>query len=85
MWTTLPDVRKSVRTRPLFVVHLDVHELQIIGATPGGIRRVGPVPSGTFEGRRDRGANYDWLNRVVAIGTGLRRADGPVYSVFEVR
>jgi len=27
---------------------------------------------------------YDWLNRVVAIGTGHRLADGPVYSVFEV-
>ena len=27
---------------------------------------------------------YDWLNRVVAVGTGQRRADGPVYSVFEV-
>ena len=29
-------------------------------------------------------ANYDWLNRVVAIGIGHRRADGPIYSVFEV-
>ncbi len=27
---------------------------------------------------------YDWLNRVVAVGVGHRRADGPVYSVFEV-
>jgi hypothetical protein len=27
---------------------------------------------------------YDWLNRIVAIGIGHRRADGPVYSVFEV-
>jgi len=27
---------------------------------------------------------YDWLNRVVAVGVGQRRADGPVYSVFEV-
>jgi hypothetical protein len=27
---------------------------------------------------------YDWLNHVVAIGVGHRRADGPVYSVFEV-
>ena len=29
-------------------------------------------------------ANYDWLNRVVAIGIGHRRADGPIYSIFEV-
>ena len=29
-------------------------------------------------------ANYDWLNRILAIGVGDRRADGPVYSVFEM-
>ena len=28
--------------------------------------------------------NYDWINRVLAIGGGHRFADGPVYSVFEV-
>jgi Protein of unknown function (DUF3237) len=27
---------------------------------------------------------YDWINRVIAIGVGHRRADGPIYSVFEV-
>ena len=27
---------------------------------------------------------HEWLNRVVAVGIGQRRADGPVYSVFEV-
>jgi hypothetical protein len=27
---------------------------------------------------------YDWLNRILAIGIGHRRPDGPVYSVFEV-
>jgi len=27
---------------------------------------------------------YDWLNRVIAIGTDYRRADGPIYSIFEV-
>ena len=26
----------------------------------------------------------DWLNRVVAVGIGHRRADGPIYSIFEV-
>lgn len=29
-------------------------------------------------------ARYDWLNRIVAIATGERRADGPVYTVYEV-
>ena len=27
---------------------------------------------------------YDWMNRIIAIGTGYRRADGPIYSLFEV-
>jgi hypothetical protein len=27
---------------------------------------------------------YDWMNRIIAIGTGVRLADGPVYSIFEV-
>jgi hypothetical protein len=29
-------------------------------------------------------AKYDWMNRIIAVGTGHRRADGPIYSVFEV-
>lgn len=27
---------------------------------------------------------YDWLNRIIAIGTGDRLPDGPVYNIFEV-
>lgn len=27
---------------------------------------------------------YDWLNRVIAVGTGRRPPEGPVYDVFEV-
>ena len=27
---------------------------------------------------------YDWLNRVVAVGSGHRLPDGPIYSVFEL-
>ena len=29
-------------------------------------------------------AKYDWINRVVAVGIGHRRADGPIYSIFEI-
>jgi Protein of unknown function (DUF3237) len=28
--------------------------------------------------------NYDWINRILAIGVGERLADGPRYNVFEV-
>lgn len=27
---------------------------------------------------------YEWLNRIMAIGTGHRLADGPVYNIFEI-
>jgi len=155
----LPKALRAVRTRPLFVMRLDVRKLQVVGATPGALRRIGVVPGGAFEGERlsgdvldggsdwqtvrsdgattlnvrlvlktkddaligmtyqglrhgppdvmariDKGeavdpasyyfrinplfetaaAKYDWINRVVAIGLGHRRADGPIYSVFEV-
>jgi len=155
----LPDALKAVRTRPLFVMRLDVRRLQIIGATPGSFRRIGVVPGGEFEGERlsgevleggsdwqavrpdgvtaldvrlvlntkddaligmtyrglrhgparvteriERGEvvdpdsyyfrinplfetaapQYDWINRVIAVGVGHRLAKGPVYGVFEV-
>lgn len=155
----LPETLKSVRTRPLFVMRLDVQPPQIVGATPAGHRRVSVVPGGYFDGERLSGVvldggndwqnvradgsialdvrlvlkthdaaliamtyrgirhgppdimrriesgevvdpssyyfrinplfetatgSYEWLNRIVAVGTGHRRPDGPVYSVFEV-
>jgi hypothetical protein len=39
--------------------------------------RITPV----FETESER---YDWLNRILAIGVGMRRADGPIYSIFEL-
>ena len=47
----LPEVLKTLRTRPLFVMRLEVRKLQIVGAAPGGYRRIGVVPGGSFEGR----------------------------------
>ncbi len=29
-------------------------------------------------------ANYAWLNKLWAIGTGTRPPEGPVYDMFEV-
>ncbi len=156
----LPEVLKTVRTRPLFVMRLNVRGLQIVGMTPGGVRRIGVVFGGSFAGERLSGevldggndwqsvrqdgattldvrvvlkttdgaligmtyrglrhgppdvvrriengevvepasyyfriapffetaaAQYDWLNRLIAVGIGHRMADGPVYSVFEVQ
>jgi hypothetical protein len=155
----LPPVLKTVRTRPLFVMHLKVRPLVLVGATPGVDRRIGLVSGGSFDGERlsgqviDGGSDWqaaradgsttldvrlvlktdddamiamtyrgvrhgptdvitrmergeavdperyyfrinplfetaattcDWLNRILAVGIGHRRPDGPVYSVFEV-
>jgi uncharacterized protein DUF3237 len=120
----LPEVLKGVRTRPLFVMRLNVRSL-VVGAAPGGqpphrpglgrlVRGRGAAIAMTYRGvrhgpidvigRMERGeavapatyyfrinpmfetaaASYDWLNRILAIGIGHRRPDGPVYSVFEV-
>src|SRR5271155_3342467 len=60
----IPDALKTVRTRPLFVMRLDVRKLQVIGATPGSYRRIGVVPGGVFEGERLSGevleGGSDW-------------------------
>jgi hypothetical protein len=39
----LPEALKTLRTQALFVMRLDVRKLLIVGATPGGYRRVNRV------------------------------------------
>jgi hypothetical protein len=154
----LPEVLKSVKTSPLFVLREAVPTLIVIGQTPNAFRRIGVIQGGSFEGERlsgevltgndwqsvrtdscikldvrlvlkttdgelivmtytclragppsviekldmgeevDPGSyyfrmnpifetsskKYDWMNRIIAIGTGYRRANGPIYSIFEV-
>jgi hypothetical protein len=55
----LPDNLKNIRTRPMFVMHLDVKPLLIVGSTPDGHRRIGVVPGGSFEGDRLSGRVLD--------------------------
>jgi hypothetical protein len=63
---SLPDTIREVRTKPLFVMRLDVRPMQIVGAAPGAYRRVGVVPSGIFDGERLSGevldGGSDWQN-----------------------
>jgi len=155
----LPEILKSVRTQPLFVLKLNIQPHIVVGPTPGGYRRTIVINGGYFEGQRLSGqvleggtdwqtirgdgaialevklnlktdddalismsyrglihgpvdvmqrmakgeavdassyylrsqplfetsaTKYDWINRVMAIGLGHRRADGPVYNIFEV-
>jgi len=58
----LPEVLRTLRTQPLFVMRLNVRKLQIVGATPGGYRRIGVVPGGLFEGERLSGEVLDGGN-----------------------
>lgn len=67
----LPEALKTVRTRPLFVMHLDVRPLVVIGATPGAWRRIGLVSGGSFEGQRVSGQVLDGGSDWQAV-----RADG---------
>ncbi|HEV2650395.1 MAG TPA: DUF3237 domain-containing protein [Rhizomicrobium sp.] len=156
---SLPAALQSIRTRPLFVMQLEVKGPVVVGPTPGASRRVGIITGGRFEGERLSGTvldggndwqtehtdgatgldvrvllrttddalitmtyrglrhgpkdvmarlakgeavdpaayyfrisplfetaapQYAWLNNVLAVGTGHRLPDGPVYSLFEV-
>src|ERR1700719_162330 len=67
----LPPVLKTVRTRPLFVMHLKVRPLVMVGATPGVDRRIGLVSGGSFEGERLSGEVIDGGSDWQAV-----RADG---------
>jgi len=64
----LPEALAGVRTRPLFVMRLDPARYYFRIAS-------------FFETAAPK---YDWLNRLLAVGIGHRRADGPIYSLFEL-
>ena len=149
----------EIRTTHLFTISLKVGEIQGLGNTPLGDRRVAVVEGGSFEGPKLQGSvlkggsdwilvrpdgalqldvrltlkthdgeiigmtyrgyrhgppavidrlnrgekvdpaeyyfrtapffetaseKYGWLNRIVAVATGYRLPEGPVYHVFEV-
>lgn len=66
---TLPDHLRQIRTRPLFVMRLEVKPIVVVGQTPGGVRRMGPVPGGIFEGERLSGILEDGGNDWQAVHT----------------
>ena len=55
----LPVELRIARTRPLFVMRLDVKGPLVIGMTSNGFRRIGIVPGGSFEGERLSGEVLD--------------------------
>jgi Protein of unknown function (DUF3237) len=59
----LPEVLKSVKARPLFVLREAVPPLIVVGQTPNAYRRIGVIEGGSFEGERLSGdvvTGNDW-------------------------
>jgi hypothetical protein len=59
----LPEVLKSVKARPLFVLRESVPPLIVVGQTPNAYRRIGVIQGGSFEGERLSGevvTGNDW-------------------------
>ena len=74
---SLPGALREVRTKPLFVMRLDVHPLQIIGAAPGAYRRVGAVPSGIFDGEA---SNREDLFQLIGVHVARAQQDSPWFA-----
>lgn len=58
----LHESLRSVQTKHLFTMRLDVRPLIVVGDTPGGFRRTGIVPGGSFDGERLSGKVLDGGN-----------------------
>jgi Protein of unknown function (DUF3237) len=77
MTTDIFEMLRPVGTAPLFVMRLHVSAMQLIGATPGGMRRVGVVSGGKFEGARlsgqvlEGGSDWQWV-RADAVTLDVR-------------
>jgi hypothetical protein len=60
----LPEAVKRLQVRPLFVMRLSVPPLIVPGQTPNGVRRIGVIQGGSFEGERLSGevlaGGNDW-------------------------
>jgi hypothetical protein len=74
----LPVELRTVRTRPLFVMRLDVKGPLVVGGTSNGYRRIGIVPSGSFEGERLSGL-------VLAGGSDWQVVRGDGSTTLDVR
>lgn len=53
---------KTIQTRHLFTMRLDIKPIVIVGVTPDGFKRSGIVPGGVFDGERLSGIVLDGGN-----------------------
>jgi hypothetical protein len=56
----LPDALRRLQVKPLFVMRLSVPPLTVPGQTPNGLRRIGVIQGGSFEGA--------WLSGEILAG-----------------
>jgi len=77
-YDNLPDVQRSVKARPLFAMRLSVRPLQVVGETPVGVRRIGVVFGGVFEGERLSGEVLDGGSDWQILRPDARRPRRPV-------
>lgn len=85
-----PDVRLTVQTDDDAIIHISYRGIRHGPAeVMERIARGEQVPPDQYYLRNapffETGApRYDWLNRIVAVGTGRRSTEGPIYEMFEV-
>jgi hypothetical protein len=77
----LPESLKSLRTRSLLVLREQVPPLFVVGQTANGFRRIGSLAKWSAA-TTGSAPMYDWMNRIIAIGTGHRLPDGPIFEVL---
>jgi hypothetical protein len=66
----LPETLLSVKSRPLFVMRLDVRPYQVVGGPETALRRIGVVPGGIFQGERLNGKVREGGNDWQVVRTG---------------
>jgi hypothetical protein len=87
----ITGVLAEVRTKPLFVLKLEVRPLIVVGDTPTTFRRVGIVYGGCFEGERLCGdvldGGSDWQSvrsdgsTMLDVRLNLRTDDGALIAI----
>lgn len=87
----VPDILRSIKTRHLLTMRLDVRPAIVIGVTPAGFKRVSVISGGLFEGERltgivlDGGSDWQTLRSdhsvLLDVRLNLRTDDGHLIAM----
>ena len=82
------NLERSIGLDFLFTITFFAPRLDIVGNTPYGKRILANVDGGHFEGPNIKGTVQppagDWLNQLLAAGTGQRFPDRGVYDIHQI-